>query len=634
MDSSLERATEQAGEQRAQRGCPEVRRLRGIVHTPPPLARFGVRAADEALRGALDRPAGIADPNVALLDPACGPGAFLAGVLAEGAPRPERPRMLLGIDRDPTALRAAREVLAGPAAGAGWPLRFRRADTLASLRPWGRHAVGPGATLVVIGNPPWASRSANRNAAATGTLLEDFRRGPDGEPLGERKIGVLSDDYVRFWRWAAELARGASAGAVVALVTNASFVDGPIHRGMRAALLGWFDGLDVLDLGGGSLVAREAGQVDESLFGVRPSVALTVAWRRGGEDAKTVCQVRWTKLRGRRRDKLDALGGSWPSQWSWQRLDPGAPAFLLRPGPQVPGLRDAVSLAELMPFHREGIQTNRDAVAIATDPHVLLGRLRAFAEGSEAPELEGALRASGHYDPVRARHAVADALARDPHGAEGVSIRPIAYRPFDVRWFAPVPPLCHRPRPSLVASMQHGGLALLTVRKDRGQRAWTHFGAAAHAPDNCWLSTRSSCRTRAFPACRPDGRPNLDPAVASRWSERVDEDVQASGVLRYALAILASPTYRKQHDAALRLDYPRIPPPTDSATWRAVVAAGEQLVQAFCPARDPVFDGGPLQVGHVQLSRAPTPLHEAIQRADRCVAPLFEDGSREPGACP
>src|SRR5690606_10759485 len=151
-----------------------------------------------------------------------------------------------------------------------------------------------------------AGRSDNRGSPLMGALLADFRRDANGSTLGERKIGVLSDAYVRFWRWSCEMARRAERGAVVALVTNGSCLDGLVHRGMPAALARYFARIDVLDLGGSALIAR-GRDCDENVFGVRPGVALTLAIRPPGHDERSPGLVRVAALRGRREEKLARL---------------------------------------------------------------------------------------------------------------------------------------------------------------------------------------------------------------------------------------------------------------------------------------------------------------------------------------
>lgn len=597
------------------------RRERGIVHTPLEVARFVARRSDAALRE-LGHPGGLADPDVALIDLACGPGVFLAAAMAvadRGAPR-----VAVGLELDGAVASQARGTLRPAAHTAGWPLRIETVDTLAGPPPL-TEAERRHATLVVLGNPPWAGRTANRGARFTDALLGDFRREPDGAPLRERKIGVLSDDYVRFWRWASEVARGAERAAVVALVTNGSFLDGPVHRGMRGALLRWFERLDVVDLGGSALVARR-GDADENVFGVRPAAAITVAVRPPSKDETRVGRVRYATLRGTRERKLARLAAG---DVVLAPVTVRAPMLRLTPEPpEAPEYVRWPGLPELVPFHREGLQTNRDAFCVDTDPERLRARLLGFAAGEPGPWPGRADLSSRHYNPEEAREAVRRTL-----GEQGPDhlIRRVAYRPFDDRWVAAIPKLCHRPRLPLLAAVDASELSLLTVRKDRGERPWSHFAITRHAADNCYLSSRSSCRTRAFPTHRPDGSPNLDRARVSAWAPALGAVPPPRELLRYAACVLASSTYRSRFDAHLRGDYPRIPPPPSEAAFRACMNAGARLESAFCGPLVGSTPGQlslpPLELGHHRLRESRVPsvlrLREALAECERAAALLW-----------
>lgn len=539
-----------------------VRRARGVVHTPTEVARFMARR--------------VADAPGTLVDPACGPGVFLAACLES-----HRPRRAVGVDLDAEALDDASAILEPRARAAGWSLDLRHGNTLAAPLV----EAGP---LVVIGNPPWAGRTANAGAAYTDGLLDDFKRDADGAPLRERKVGVLSDDYVRFLRWSCEQLRRPEGGAM-ALVTNSSFLDGPVHRGLRARLMRWFATIELVDLGGSALIARasrlEGSERDENVFGVRPGAVITIAVRPPGHDESTDAVVRYAALRGSRVEKLGRLARDELEHTTLARARPA-----VRFVPTVvthPAYATWPSLPELMPFHREGLQTNRDAFCVDADREGLLERLAAFARGEPRAWPGRADEPSRHYDPEAAREALASALA----GSDPV-VRPVAYRPFDDRWVCVAPKICHRSRPDLLAAMDRSELALLTVRKDRGERPWAHFGASSRAVDNCFLSSRSSCRTRAFPTHRPDGTPNLDGDRVRAWA---GFEVAPGDLLRYALAVLAAPTYRSRHDVALRADYPRLPPPPDRSAFDACVRAGEATRAAFEAPED---DGEPIVVGH------------------------------------
>ena len=570
------------------------RRSAGVVHTPPALARFMVRELDRQLRAHLGLPGGLADRRARIVDPACGPGAFLASVLSTLPPRDAVQRTIWGFDVDGTVISTAAELLAGPADAAGVTLSLSRRDALADLRPLGRD-LRSDETLVIVGNPPWAARSSLRGSER---LLDDFRRDGRGLPLRERKIGVLSDDYVRFFRWAAELCRRAPGGALLALVTNGSYLDGPVHRGMRAALCRWFDELRILDLGGSALLARPrsmtgCAMADGNVFGVRPNAAVLFAVRRAGGQEPRKGRTDYARLWGSAPRKLIVLGGGrWSSAAEGRvasgtgglaapaPMVPRAPHYLFRPVQQAPDdYGQWLSLAEAMPFHREGLQSNRDAALIDADRQRLLARLRAFAAGDDTSSMAPLLVPRAHYDPDQARRRLAAALDVNPRG--NGFIRPIDYRPFDRRYVVTLTGLCHRPRPALLAAIDHGGPILVTVRKDRSPGPWAHFGIVTAVPDSSWHSSHSSCRTRAFPLHGPDGQPNLAPAVKATFEQHLGRGVSALEFLHYAAAVLAAPRYQRHCDGALRLDTARLPLPDGSGAFRALVAIGAELELAF-----------------------------------------------------
>lgn len=574
---ALDAAKERDRQLRTQR---DRARRHGIVHTPPQLARFVLRGVDQLLRERHGLAAGVSDSAVHLVDPACGPGAFLAATVQLRAANARPGAAFTGIDLDAEALALAAALAPHAHAGA-LALQWQCADTL--RQPELLTALSQDRrVLAVVGNPPWTV-SRTQASAAMQAQLDAFRHNADGTRLPEKKLGVLSDAYVRFVRWSAQAVLLAPAGGVVALVTNASFLDGIVHRGMRAALCRWFDALWVLDLGGNALLSRASASLraDENVFGVRPGVAISFLSRRAAGadgDADRHGQVHHTRLQGSKVEKLATLADATLADFRWS--DPAAPD---EPTRFVPcRARDAVyarwpSLAACMPFHREGVQTNRDAVVVDTDKLRLLARLRAFAQGASLPELRSANAALAHYDPASARVAVAQALAQDPDGTRNVSVRALAYRPHDLRWFCPVPPLCHRPRAQLLAAVDASMLSLVTVRKDRGSAPYEHFAVAVHAIDSSYLSTRSSCRSRAFPTHAPDGQPNLSHELRERLAELSAPAEAARDFVLYALCVLSAPSYRTRFDAELRQDYPRIPWPPSATLWRAMLATGAQL---------------------------------------------------------
>ena len=97
--------------------------------------------------------------------------------------------------------------------------------------------------MCVIGNPPYSVSSSNKGPWIEG-LMQLYKHG-----LNERNMQPLSDDYVKFIRMGQEAVRSNGKG-VLAFISNNSFLDGVLHRKMRASLLSDFDKIYVVDLHG------------------------------------------------------------------------------------------------------------------------------------------------------------------------------------------------------------------------------------------------------------------------------------------------------------------------------------------------------------------------------------------------
>lgn len=573
--SELGQAALLAAAARAAAALPSDLRARGVVPTPLPVALHALRRVDALLRDELGLSRGLASEQVVVVDPAVGTGVWLAALLELTRGRRAHSR-LIGIDDDARALASVQTLLRAEAAGQGAKLELRCANTLElpSVFPQGSHV------RVIVGNPPWAARSRSRGGALSDAWLSDFRRDHLGAPLRERRSGVLSDDYVRFFRWALEHARSAEHGSIVCLTTNASYLDGPVHRGMRAALSAAFDRIEVLDLGGNALLSRVQGR-DDNVFGVRVGSAISCLLRRptAARRATHDSELHFARLVGSLGDKLSALA----QPIVRERHAPTPPWFHFRPHVAVrasPGF----SLADALPFHREGVQTNRDALATAATREELEQRLDAIESGALT------LTPLRHFDPERARRALV--FARETGRS---CIAQLAYRPFDTRYVVTLSPLCHRPRPELLRAVEHGSLSLLSVRKDRGGAPFNLFACARVAADACFLSTRSSCRTRVFPSHTPSGQPNLSAPIADELARRVGREVSSAELIAYALAVLGSPRHRTRHEAALKLDYAHLPWPRDGAHFAEALEVGAAFDRAL---HEPVEELAPgLELG-------------------------------------
>lgn len=540
----------------------------------------------------------LGDPRLRVLDPATGPGIFLAAVLAHAQ---GRGGALLGVDRDADAMTETFDLLRQVSDARGWTLTSQTTDPLDAVQPF----VDAKRATLVIGNPPWVAGRGEGISMELQGLLADYLLDADGAPIRERRSGVLADAYVRFIRWGTEVITRSKKGGVLALVTNHSYLDGPVHRGMRASLLRSFDEVRVLDLGGSALTARNAGARNANLFGVRPGAAVLLC-AKGPHGVKK--PMHYARLVGDHASKRAA----WMAGPAWTPVTDPARSFV--PASRAPlDYATWPSLAEWFPFHAEGVQTNRDAWITAHSREALLAKLEAMARG------EGLPPARAHFDWVRAQATLKTLLAS---GDIARFLVPLAYRPFETRWLFAHPHWCHRLRPELALAMSHSGIALISARKDRGARPWMHLGFATSIVDNCFLSTRSSCRARAFPSHAPDGSENVGRDIHQSLVAR-GIAATSTEVLAYVGAWLSSRTVRTQLGAHFLSDYPRIPLPTDAAAFHALAQVGLQVQRAFA-AHDLVVGQASDVVGHHDVGpRGLDSLADAVDEALRAHASFF-----------
>ena len=279
---------------------PQLREEMGVWYTPPEIVRYQVRRIDHILKTELDRPRGLADPNVVVLDPCCGTGAYLLEVarcIAEDLRR-QGDTNVIGLE----LLKAFEnrvigfEILTAPFAIAQLQLYILLAEL--GVEPPSGHRLSIFLTnaltgwhedadiklnfpemreefdasqavkhstkvIVVLGNPPY-DRFAGAAQAEESELVAHYkgidlveerdrkgqikrdafgrpRKKQRGQSLLFKEFGVrkhlLDDLYVRFLRLAEERIGETAELGIVSYITNSSYLTGRSHPLMRRSLL-------------------------------------------------------------------------------------------------------------------------------------------------------------------------------------------------------------------------------------------------------------------------------------------------------------------------------------------------------------------------------------------------------------
>ncbi len=489
--------------------------------------------------------------------------------------------------------------------------------------------------MVVMGNPPYAVSSANKGAHIE-TLMERYKTAV----RTERNIQPLSDDYIKFIRFAHDRIERTGAG-ILGFITNHSYLSGLIHRGMREELLRSFDELYIVNLHGNALMGETApdGGKDENVFDIRQGVAIALMVKTGA--GKGLATVYYADLWGAREDKYRALGEHDVETLPWETLEPVAPHYFLVPKDfaLLEEYEKGWSTSDIFRNYSTGLETGRDHELISFDKYEVVHTFEDLAN----PDISNRKIAERYR--IRDTSGWPVSKRRSALIAEGFKeqfIRLITYRPFDNR-FTYYHNFLRRAQFANLSHLCYPNRALITSRIIKGEEP-NHVSIVIHPVEKIYLSPKTSNNAYVFPLYlypeeQPDTLfdaaalspwppdpahghrvPNLNPDFVAAFEARLGLTFQhpqgvpgavASGdpegspaptftpedLLHYIYALLHSPTYRERYAEFLKIDFPRVPLTSDVELFRRLVALGRELTALHLmehPALRAPFTGFPV----------------------------------------
>lgn len=404
--------------------------------------------------------------------------------------------------------------------------------------------------MVVMGNPPY-SVSSNNKSKFIQNLIADYKK-----DLNERNIQPLSDDYIKFIRFAEDMIAKNGEG-VVAMITNNSYIDGLIHRQMRKHLLQTFDKIYVLDLHGNSKKKEVApdGSKDVNVFDIQQGVGIILAVKTGAKKGDELGEVYHSDIYGVRQYKFSALDADTPD---FKRVSATAPSyyFLPKDGRLQDEYRKFISMGDLFVIHNAGVATGKDSQLV----------------GMSEDELKNQLEGIKFSDNTIINYK---------------------YRPFDTRQSLYDNNLVQRLRlnvmkhaivkdnMSLVATQLNRQISTLYVSVTQGVVDRHYLDSAADSMHvfPIYLYHEDGTRTENF------NQAELSALLHDAYqhaTSRSDVGVliappEPEDVLDYIYAVLHSPSYREKYKEFLKIDFPRIPKPKTFEEFYKLVEWGKML---------------------------------------------------------
>jgi predicted helicase len=594
---------------------PQNREKRGVYYTPIPIVHYIVRAVHYFLKNRFGLSDGLADKNVTILDPAAGTLTFIIYAIelafeefinkyGEGVKKEFKKHILEHF--------YAFELLMAPYVighmkishlleKLGIPLeknekfQFYLTNTLemADLK----HTQIPLLSslskesesaskikrdipiLVILGNPPYSGISANKNKWID-ELLKTDKDGAqsyykvDGKDLKERKVW-LQDDYVKFLRFAQWKIHKSGKG-IVAMITNHGYLDNPTFRGMRQSLLKTFDEIYVLDLHGN--VKKK--EMDENVFDIQQGVAIGIFIKHNNEKYKGIYHL---DLYGTREEKYKWLEEHNIETAGYKKINPQSPYYFFIPRKEKNlEYYNFPKITEIFKVYVTGIVTARDHFVISFDINELRQRIIQFRNLSIPDDIirnSYKLKDTRGWKLSQARRELSKDDKWDTY------YKPILYRPFDIRYIYYTPKMIDWPRLEVMRHMLEGeNVGLIVSRSVLSQEPWrdafvsdkiVEFGIIAARPGNSApLFPLYLYPSEKEPQIHQKGKePNINEKILKEFKEFTPDEIFA-----YIYAILYSPTYRKNYEEELRIDFPRIPFTKDKEFFKEMSKLGKRLI--------------------------------------------------------
>lgn len=449
--------------------------------------------------------------------------------------------------------------------------------------------------MVMIGNPPYSISSQN-NGKWISSLAADYKRG-----LNERNIQPLSDDYVKFIRLAQYYIEKNGEG-VVAYISNNSFIDGLIHGQMRKSLLKCFDKIFIVNLHGSSKRKEIApdGSKDENVFDIQQGVSINIFVKQGKKADK--CKVYYHDLYGTRQSKYEQLDMLSISNAPWKDIQLKEPQYFFVPIDYSiqEEYTKGFSPEDLFRINAGGIVTSKDTVNIQNTEEAAI-QLKRDAISLSEDDFRIKYNAGADSSDWSVKNAKQDVIDNQ----ERLSVASYTYRPFDTKYVVytgKTNGLISRPRTSLFQHMlRHGNISLVLSPQGQaiGGNSWNGVSISSCLTDKNIFRRGGGIVFPLYLFQENMGdeerivnfNKDLYDSIAKGLNYLpcyddnilVDPTSEYNGVLYpqdlfdYIYAVLHSPSYRERYKEFLKIDFPRIPYPTDWEKFRDLVEKGKEL---------------------------------------------------------
>jgi predicted helicase len=609
-----------------------LRKSRGVYYTPEPVVSFMVKFVNDILDHDFDLEEGLGSRNVTILDPATGTGTFLYEIIKQiyfnfNQYGVQNWHQLFKNKKVLDRLYGF-ELLMTPYAIAHLKLQLLleslgyKFDDNERLNIFLTNALDKGVKKseflfsqyisdeanqaakikettpihVVIGNPPYAGHSANKNEWIS-ELVKDYYQ-IDGVPLNEKNSKWLQDDYVKFIRFG-QYQIDQTEGGILAFITNYGYLDNPTFRGMRQNLMQSFQRIYIINLHGNVKKKEVApnGSADENVFDIQQGVSILIGIKDLSKDKfffnidkkQPETGVFYYDLWGNRENKYKLLQELTFKTIEWEKVNPVSPFYLFIPqnADLLEEYNQGWKITDIMPQYSLGCLTKRDKLVIGYNIDEVFAQISQFIDSNKTDEeavsiFDLQLLDNDRWNANSARKSVKKEQIKE-------YIKLELFRPFDFRYIFYHPKFVARLNGRIMQNfvLPNYGLVLGRQGSATGSPTWdVLFISDSLVDQNIFRRGGGTVFPLYIYPDTQEGQNNLiierqanfSPEFLTAIAEKLGYTPSSENIFYYIYAVFHSPEYRYRYAPFLKIDFPRVPLISNDEKFTQLAKKGSELV--------------------------------------------------------
>ncbi|MFQ5713825.1 MAG: type ISP restriction/modification enzyme [Candidatus Scalinduaceae bacterium] len=612
---------------------PKERAQRGVYYTPEPVVSYIVSSLHYVLKQRFDKDEGFASSSVTVLDPAAGTLTFLAEASKLAIEEFTKKYGEAGkkdlIKEHILKNFYAFELMMAPYAVGHLKMSFLMEEFGYKLRKDDRFKLYltntlemedlaqsefPGMSslaeesrlagnvkkktpvLVIMGNPPYSVSSINKSRFIE-KEMELYKK----DVRDERNIQPLSDDYIKFIRFAHWKIEKEGKG-IIGMITNNSYLSGLIHRGVRKKLLESFNEIYVLNLHGNSRIGEKSpdGSSDENVFDIQQGVSIALFIK--NKKHKGLGKVFYEDVYGLREKKYVYLDKHDIDSTKWKELKPSEPHyfFVEKDFSLQENYNQFTSIQKIFNNSSSGVTTHRDHFVVGFTKEEVKQRMRTFTSNlpDELVRQSLTLKGTSDFNIKQAR----DKMKKKDWQK---SIIPYSYRPFDNRYICYLEELIDRNRYEVMQHFLKDNLSLVVMRQYLYDpvKIYNYVLCANEISDRrLFISNRGA--GFVFPLYlypkKSDSKkgslgsnmmlfepkadyiikkPNLSNVLLEQLTTAFKQEPIPEQIFFYIYAVLYSNIYRTKYSEFLKIEFPKVPFTKDFKLFHKMSDLGKELTE-------------------------------------------------------